>query len=137
MRFLTVNITHSPMAVYAVEVAPWEVPVLEAVHGQDETVVVDDKDYPRRALPDNVQGEYDRLALKYKKNEGDQTFVSLVYGAGSRGVAALAAEIEKERALDPRTLDEIVAEEEAAVNPLDGLFDDAVVMAEGAVAITE
>ncbi len=136
MRFLVVNITHSAMAVYTVEVAPWEVPVLEAVHGQDETVVVDDKDYPRRQPPVNAQSEYDRLALKYKKNEGDQTFVSLVYGSGSRGVAALEAEIEKERALDTRTIDEIMADE-AAVDPLAGLFDEAPVMAAGAVAITE
>jgi hypothetical protein len=137
MRYLVVQITHSPMAVYSVEVPAWEVPVLEAVHGQDETVIVDDRDYPRRAPPANVQSEYDRLALKYKKNEGDQTFVSLVYGAGSRGVAALAAEIEKERTLDTRTVDEIVADEESAVDPLAGLFDEAPVMAAGAVAITE
>src|SRR5262245_8487490 len=78
-----------------VDIPPHELPVLAYVHGEEACRVIDEL-IVDRDVPDAAE-EYQRLASKYardKANESLEPRVSAVYGAGQRGVLALAQAIE-------------------------------------------
>lgn len=120
-KYSRVNINRSETAVHVIDVPPWEVPVLAAVHGDDRVTVIGEtvvkKPFPAPEV------EYDRLAMKYKtNNESGTDFVAEVYGVGQRGIQTLAAEIDKARQV-ARLAPVQTPEYDANDDPLKGLFD--------------
>jgi hypothetical protein len=78
------------------EFRPWEVPILQQIHGAELVQVVGEKDYPKIEYPE-AQVEYERLGARYKSPEGsNQPYVELVFGLGGHnlGRAIEAAQIE-------------------------------------------
>lgn len=74
------------------QVAPWEVPVLEAVHGPEnvEPVMGGDEDLYWIPIPD-MTVEWERMTNRYRRDEETgSSFVELAYGTGRIGQAALA-----------------------------------------------
>jgi hypothetical protein len=130
LKYLNVEVGRSETTVFHEVIAPWELPVLAAVNGEDVTKVVGSTEV-RRPLPD-PGFEYDRMATKYgtDKEGGGQEFVALVYGLGAIGVERIAAEIRKH-------LPAAAPAPAASVDPLDGLFDDISETANEAEAISE
>lgn len=87
-NYTRVSVERSETLKFNVDVAPWEVPVVAAVNGEDRTTVVEDVPV-NRELPE-AQSEYDRLAAKYKiDTETGQSYVAMVYGVGALGVERL------------------------------------------------
>lgn len=135
--YLTVTVKRSETATFAGAVPPWELPVLSAVNGA-ENVEVTGRTPCRRAMP-AADVEFDRMATKYGTDrEGSgQSFVSLVYGVGERGIAAVEAEMAKCRehpdGAPAGDAEEVSDEDLRAL----GLFQDSPRMAEGAEAIVE
>lgn len=94
IRYAVVQIARDERTVLRVSVVPWEVPLLAAVNGEQETTIVGEEASSKR-FPD-AQSEYERLTLKYKRNnESGQDYVAAVYGVGQRGIAAIQSEIDK------------------------------------------
>lgn len=94
LDYINVTVNRSEVSVIPVQVAPWEVPVLMAVNGEDRCIV-GSTIQTWRDTPD-AQGEYDRLEMKYGlDSESGQPYVALVYGVGPLGVGRLADEIKK------------------------------------------
>jgi len=91
--FQKLDIRTSELTQTRVEVAAWESPVLQAVHGENvtfvsETVLED------RVAPDAAD-EFVRLSERYKgETEESPPFITLVYGQFGPGVAALQKAIE-------------------------------------------
>lgn len=120
-KYTRVNINRSETAVHVIDVPPWEVPVLAAVHGDDRVTILGETPV-KKAFP-APEVEYDRLAMKYKaNNESGTDFVAEVYGVGQRGIQTLAAEIDKARAA-ARLAPVQTPEYDAGDDPLKGLFD--------------
>jgi hypothetical protein len=71
---------------------PWEIPVLQAVHGDDAVKVVGNVDIDSE-LPDPAL-EYERLAERYPNPTGP-TYVAQVYGSQGPGIARLAEAMER------------------------------------------
>ena len=135
-KYTRVQLNRSETTTFALDVPPWEVPVLAAANGEDRVVIIGET--PVRKMLPEPSAEYDRLATKYKddKNSG-QDYVAAVYGVGQRGVDALAKEIKKahEGASAPPVQ---TAEYDSNDDPLGGLFDTAPAPAAvGAVEIAE
>jgi hypothetical protein len=127
-KYKRIQLARSETTVFAFDVPPWEIPVLAAVNG-GETITEIGETPVRRELPDPAT-EYARLEAKYKvETTGGQSFVSLVYGVGQKGIAALATEIAKakESAAEPPRR---AAEYDAKDDPLLGLFEDPTVAEE-------
>jgi hypothetical protein len=121
-KYARVNLNRSETTTFALDVAPWEVPVLAAVNGDDRVTVIGETEV-RKPLPDAAY-EYDRLASKYKRdNESGREYVAEVYGVGQRGIENLAKEIEKARAAATRPPMR-TPEYDAGDDPLAGLFED-------------
>jgi hypothetical protein len=132
-KYTRVQLNRSETTTFALDVPPWEVAVLAAVNGEDRVQIIGETPV-NRMLPDPAV-EFDRLVTKYKAdNESGQDYVSLVYGVGQRGVAALASEINKAReaASSPPVQ---TPEYDAGDDPLGGLFDAPAPAASEAVAI--
>ena len=135
-NYVNVQVNRSETTVVPLCIPPWEVAVVMAVNGDDRVVVIGGRPV-RRELPD-AASEYDRLALKYKRDmESGQDFIAMVYGVGARGVKNLAAEIEKAR--NAPLAQPTGAAFTGAEDPTAGLFDDQPPATgdEGVVAITE
>lgn len=108
---VTRNEAHKQM----VRVPKWEIPILQAIHGQNNVNVTGEKTLLKRAVPE-PGAERDRLILKYGKDrEMNMTFVEIVYGNGARGVEQLAQAIAK--------ADEPVTAEDAAIEDLVGTVE--------------
>lgn len=135
-KYSRVTLDRSETTKLTVDIAPWEVAVLAAVNGGDRVKVIGETPV-RRELPEPA-AEYNRLEAKYKfEGDGGRTYVSLVYGEGERGVRALAAEIDKARAV-AKAPPVQTPEYSAGDDPLKGLYDnDASVIDGEAVEITE
>lgn len=93
-KYAQVALNRSETTKLTISVPPWEVPVMQAVHGSDVCQVVGEVEV-RRELPD-ADSEFVRLTNRYKdEKKSGQQFVEIVYGVGSRGVEALRKEIAK------------------------------------------
>jgi hypothetical protein len=97
IQFKTIDIRRSENTTIRKDVPAWEVPVLEAVHG--DVTVIDDLSVSSPIGP-NANDEYMRLSNLYKntKNEdGSQgvPFVAAVYGQFQQGIEALGEAIAK------------------------------------------
>ena len=86
--FQKLDVRTSELCQVRVEVAAWESPILQAVHGENVSfvseAVLEDKVAPEAA------DEFARLAERYKgETEESAPFVTMVYGQFGPGVAAL------------------------------------------------
>ena len=89
MRQVNVNITRNELTALRRNVAPWEVPFLQAIHGPQNIEVrgeVDnDKPYPTSAA-----SEYARLEQVYGSVEGNEkSYAAELFGVGQAGHMAL------------------------------------------------
>lgn len=85
-----VVITKNELQTQTLTVPPWEVPVLQAVHGGAEEVqLVDEVEVEGRDMPDPVD-EMERLANRYGSDEDSPVpFVAQVYGQHAPGLQNL------------------------------------------------
>lgn len=137
-KYVLLSVNRSEVSVLRVAVAPWEVPVLVAVNGDDRCIVEGETPARRDYEYPDARSEYERLETKYGiDNTSGQSFVGMVYGVGSLGIERLAKEIEK--ASDADSAVALAAEMgpagDAEVDPTAELFADAPSMAEGVRAI--
>lgn len=96
MRHIEAEVRRSELSTIAVSVLPWDIPVLENMHGAENVIVHGESDKP--AAFDGPQAEYARLESAYGKDtETNQTWVAQTYGAGPIGVAKLAQFIEEQK----------------------------------------
>ena len=87
------DIRTSELTTTRVEVAAWESPVLQAVHG-DNVTFVSESVLKDRVAPEAAD-EFARLSNRYKgETEETPPFVTAVYGQFGPGVAALQKAIE-------------------------------------------
>lgn len=94
MDFVLVKITRSESTVLTEAVLPWELPILEAIHGDVNCVVTGTVSVPE--WNETPEAEYTRLQAKYKGDtETGQEYVALIYGIGARGLTSLTAEMDK------------------------------------------
>jgi hypothetical protein len=93
MKFDRVRVQLSELAAPVVTVAPWETPILKAIHGEPDIRVLEQAEVSRE--PPEPSDEYTRLANLYPGAEGAAPFVAQVYGQHGAGVAALAAAIDR------------------------------------------
>lgn len=92
IKFKVLRIAATEHTKHRVEVAAWEVPVLEALHGGENIEEVDGFTVDRDA-PDAAE-EFQRLAARYKKGDGMEVpYVASVYGNHTVGINALRAAI--------------------------------------------
>lgn len=102
MRYINCTVRRSELSSIATSVLPWDIPVLEFLHGVENVTVTGEEDKP--AQVDSAQAEYTRMEQAYgKDSETQQTFVSQVYGNGGMGVAKLAAFMTEHAGGDPLT----------------------------------
>ncbi|MDV6189862.1 hypothetical protein RYH75_11415 [Stenotrophomonas geniculata] len=78
----------------AAEVFKHEVPILEAIHGRENVKVVD-ADFHALELPDNAEGEFQRLRSKY-----GERFQPAIDMAFPRGASDIARELDMELGRD-------------------------------------
>jgi hypothetical protein len=100
MHYTKVNINRDETTMLVVHVGAWEVPVLEAKHGEERLSVGELAEFKGRPWPENARSEMQRLNQLYgKTGAGDEapTFAEKVYGSGSAGVKALEAAIRDAR----------------------------------------
>lgn len=98
-EYARVSVERSEHTKQIVTVPPWEVPILEMVHGPEYVKVVG-KRTARRPRPDAAD-EFQRLVSRYRTSEENgQPIVAFVYGAGTIGVQKLAEEIAKVREIE-------------------------------------
>ena len=95
MNLLNVTVFRSETSTIGRAIGEWELPVLIAVNGEDRVTVIGPVPAPKGYEMPDASLEYDRLETKYKRQPNGQSFVSAVYGAGPRGRAALAAEMQR------------------------------------------
>ena len=95
MKFAIVNVKLSELHTQQLVVAPWEVPVLQAAHGDNDVSVVGEKDVKRE--PPDAADEFERLRNRYRAPAGENAipYVVQVYGSHGAGVNALADAIDK------------------------------------------
>jgi hypothetical protein len=87
------DIRTSELCQVRVEVAAWESPVLQAVHGEN-VVFVSESVLEDRVAPEAAD-EFARLAERYKgETEESPPFITAVYGQFGPGVSALQKAIE-------------------------------------------
>lgn len=93
MRYIQISVLRNETATMTSYVAPWELPVLESLHGRERLTVGEPKDFPARAWPSDAESEMQRMAKLYgKRGTGDDALshAERAYGQGSRGISALA-----------------------------------------------
>lgn len=106
MHYAQVKINRDEMTGLLVHVGAWEIPLLEAKHGEGKVEVGELKEFKGRQWPADVRSEMQRLCTLYgKRGSGDNAvyFAEFVYGAGSTGLKALEAAIKAAReAVEPK-----------------------------------
>jgi hypothetical protein len=96
MRFITVKVTRDTNSSHAGDVAPWELPILDFMHGEGNVQRVGET-FTSTELPEAAE-EFNRLVTRYgMDNETGIANTAQVYGQARVGVKALGDEIEKER----------------------------------------
>lgn len=101
MHFTKVTINRNETTSLVIHVGAWEVPVLEAKHGEERITVGELVEFKNRPWPEDARSEMQRLNQLYGvTGAGDNasTFAEKVYGQGSAGVKALGAAIKTARA---------------------------------------
>ena len=94
MHFTQVKIHRDEMTGLLIHVGAWEVPILEAKHGEGKVEVGELKEFKGRSWPADARSEMQRLNTLYgRRGSGDSavTFAEFVYGAGTPGIRALEA----------------------------------------------
>lgn len=87
MRYTICDVRVSELLTKQVSIPPWEVAVLQAIHG-DNVKVVGEEEIDRD--PPSPQDEYQRLVNKYRGNKEDaQSVAALVYGPFDAGVSKI------------------------------------------------
>lgn len=101
MHYTQVTIARDETTSMSVLVGAWEVPILQAKHGEERIEVGELKEFKSREWPQDARSEMQRLNQLYGvTGSGDNavSFAERIYGGGSVGVAALARAIEVARA---------------------------------------
>jgi hypothetical protein len=93
IKYQEVTIRISELQTQTVTVAPWEVPILQAIYGEGDAQVTGGADVDRD--PPGAADEFARLANRYGPKNAETPVVAAVYGKFGPGVAALAEAIEK------------------------------------------
>jgi hypothetical protein len=96
MRYVKVNVMRDETTNMQILVGPWEVPILEAKHGESRLEVGEHVDYPDRPWPIDGASEMQRLGALYGKTsaaDNSPTFAELAYGHGKLGIKAMDAAI--------------------------------------------
>lgn len=102
MRHIKAEVRRSELSTVSVSVLPWDIPVLENLHGVENVVVHGEEDRPHPY--DGPGAEYQRLENAYGKDtETGQTWVAQTYGAGGIGTAKLAQFIDEQKDGDSLT----------------------------------
>lgn len=102
MRYIQISVLRNETATMTSYVAPWELPVMESLHGEERLTIGEPKDFPHRQWPTDAASEMQRMAKLYgKRGTGDDAMshAERAYGQGSLGVKALKkamAEAQKE-----------------------------------------
>jgi hypothetical protein len=114
VRNVMVTIVRDTMTTIPKIVRPWEVPMLEEIHGQEQVLVNGAVEKEIDELPD-AQEEFDRLVQTYGTN-GDtkNPYVQIVYGNGRAGVKALEEAIEASANGDVEAAQAVYAGDKAA-----------------------
>jgi hypothetical protein len=87
IKYVVVKVRMSEVTTRQVAVPPWEVPILQAIHGDSVEVV--DETVVDRELPD-ARDEYKRLADRYSRQKDEnQSAVAQVYGLFEQGISKL------------------------------------------------
>jgi len=118
MKYVSVQLIRSETESVQRDMPPWEVAVLQMVHGPEKVKVVGEKDVPDQDYPDAYQ-EFDRLSQRYGADtKSDVYFVAAVYGQPPFGVTKLAEEIERAKKADkvPRRATASTAQSVAAID---------------------
>jgi hypothetical protein len=107
-RHILADVRLSETHTQRVVLPEWEIPVLQAVHGNNVTEV-GTNDLDRKGEVE-ASNEFTRLAEKYKGEPDQPPYVAAVYGLFGPGVTALgkaikAATVEDEAELDPLLAD--------------------------------
>lgn len=92
MQYIQIQVLRNETATMTSYVAPWEIPVLESLHGEHLSVG-EPKDFPKREWPDDPRSEMQRMMKLYgKRGSGDDALshAERAYGAGNGGLKALA-----------------------------------------------
>jgi len=90
--FQKLDVRTSELCQVRVEVAAWESPILQAVHGENVTFV--SEEVLDREAP-GAEDEFVRLAERYKgETEESPPFITMVYGQFGPGIASLQKAIE-------------------------------------------
>ncbi len=100
MQYVKVTILRDESASIPAHIGAWELPVLEALYGEEKLEVGEKVTFESRPWPEDVKGEFARLGQLYGvTGSGDnaQTWVERVYGTGSAGIKALGAAIAEAR----------------------------------------
>ncbi len=89
MRHIMCEVRRSEISSIATKVLPWDIPVLEFLHGVENVIVHGECDEHR--VIDGPQQEFTRMENAYGRDpETNQSYVSQVYGNGGIGIAKLA-----------------------------------------------
>ena len=88
IEYEKVQVRCSEMQTQVVEVPHWETPVLQAIYGEEDAVVIGTVEVDRK--PPDPQDEFARLANRYGPKNKETPVVAAVYGSFGPGVAALA-----------------------------------------------
>lgn len=92
MQFRKVNILRDETTAILHLVAEWEIPLLEAKHGEERLTIGEMVEAKNREWPMDAKSEFARLTQLYgMTGSGDnaQSFAERVYGGGSVGVKNL------------------------------------------------
>jgi hypothetical protein len=97
MKYISVKLTRSETESVQRDMPPWEIPVLQMVHGPEKVEIVGEKDVSDQEYPEAAM-EFDRLSRRYSDDPATNVFhVAAVYGQPPFGVNKLAEEIERAR----------------------------------------
>ncbi len=106
MHYTQVRINRDEMTGLVIHVGAWEIPILEAKHGEAKLEVGELKEFKGREWPTDPRSEMQRLNTLYGGTgsaDNAPSFAEMVYGRGPVGVKALAAAIEDARkAAEPK-----------------------------------
>lgn len=95
-RHIKAEIRRSELSTIAVKVLPWDIPVLEFLHGVENVIVHGEVE--AEANIDGAKQEYDRMEQAYGKDtETGTTYVSQVYGNGGIGIAKLSQFMDEQK----------------------------------------
>lgn len=102
MRYVELRVERNEHLMIARAVPPWEVPVLQLIHGEEKVVVTGEIWVDDRELPD-AGAELDRMSTRYGIHAPTETaFAVMVYGQAPKGIETLEAAIEQERVAEAK-----------------------------------